>query len=73
MTENSDSDILAVGPANDASPREAAAMHCPSASESQRTSEENPSGGEGWFIPPVVIPLVILVAVLAGWYARVSG
>lgn len=28
---------------------------------------------EGWFIPPVVIPIVILLAALAGWYARVSG
>ncbi|MEZ5996101.1 MAG: hypothetical protein R3C25_10120 [Hyphomonadaceae bacterium] len=73
MTENSDTDILAVDPAIDASPGEAAAMHSASVSESQSGSEENPSDGEGWFIPPVVIPLVILVAVLAGWYARVSG
>jgi len=48
-------------------------MHSASASETQSGFAESPSDGEGWFIPPVVIPLVILVAVLAGWYARVSG
>ena len=73
MTEISDTDILPVGLANDANPREAAAIHSALASEAQSRFEENRSDGEGWFIPPVVIPLVILVAVLAGWYARVSG
>ncbi len=73
MTEIADTDILAVGLANDASPREAAAMHSALASESQRGSEEYPSRGEGWFIPPVVIPIVILAAILVGWYVRVSG
>lgn len=73
MTEIADTDILAVGLANDANPREAAAIHSASASETQSGFEENPSDGEGWFIPPIVIPLVMLVAILAGWYARVSG
>lgn len=74
VTESSEPDILAVGgPAHDASPREAAAMHAASASETRSGLEESPSDYEGWFIPPVVIPLVILVAVLAGWYVRVSG
>jgi hypothetical protein len=74
MTGNSDPDILAVGgPAHDVSSREAPAIHSASASETQSGLEENPSNGEGWFIPPVVIPLVMLVAVLAGWYTRVSG
>ncbi len=27
---------------------------------------------EGWFIPPVVIPFVIVLAVLMGWYVRIS-
>jgi hypothetical protein len=72
MTGNSVPDIFAVGgPAHDVSSREAPAIHSASASETQSGLEENPS--EGWFIPPVVIPLVMLVAVLAGWYTRVSG
>jgi hypothetical protein len=48
-------------------------MHAASASETRSGLEESSSDYEGWFIPPVVIPLVILVAVLAGWYVRVSG